>query len=81
MITAVMALFSGLILDTVTRGRREMKRLAYLSVPNRIVDGEARGTAPSATDIARAIGDLGGVWSKSVARAAKDAPAPLRKTG
>jgi hypothetical protein len=70
MITAVMALFSGLILDTVTRGRREMKRLAYLSVPNRIVDGAARSETPSANEIARAIGDLGGVWSKTVTQRA-----------
>jgi glycosyltransferase involved in cell wall biosynthesis len=33
MIIAVFCLFSGLILDTVSRGRREMKRLAYLSHP------------------------------------------------
>jgi glycosyltransferase involved in cell wall biosynthesis len=30
MLTAVVAIAAGLILDTVTRGRREMKRLAYL---------------------------------------------------
>jgi hypothetical protein len=79
MITAVIALFSGLILDTVTRGRREMKRLAYLSVPNRIVDGEARQDTPSAGEIARAIGDLGGVWQKSVTRRGSEA-APLKKS-
>jgi hypothetical protein len=66
MLMAVIALFAGLILDTVTRGRREMKRLAYLSVPNRIVDGDSRPETPSADAIARAIGDLGGVWSKTV---------------
>ena len=33
MIVAVLNLFAGLILDTVVRGRREMKRLAYLAVP------------------------------------------------
>lgn len=33
MIVAVLNLFTGLILDTVVRGRREMKRLAYLAVP------------------------------------------------
>ncbi len=33
MIVAVISLFSGLVLDTVTRGRREMKRLAFLSLP------------------------------------------------
>jgi hypothetical protein len=31
MILAVMSVSSGLVLDTVTRGRREMKLLAYLS--------------------------------------------------
>ncbi|MBM3928103.1 MAG: glycosyltransferase [Sphingomonadales bacterium] len=33
MIVAVLNLFAGLILDTVVRGRREMKRLAYLAIP------------------------------------------------
>jgi glycosyltransferase involved in cell wall biosynthesis len=32
-IVAVLCFFAGLILDTVTRGRREVRRLAYLSVP------------------------------------------------
>jgi glycosyltransferase involved in cell wall biosynthesis len=32
-IIAVLCFFAGLILDTVTRGRREIRRLAYLSVP------------------------------------------------
>jgi glycosyltransferase involved in cell wall biosynthesis len=32
-IIAVLCFFAGLILDTVTRGRREVRRLAYLSVP------------------------------------------------
>src|SRR5580765_1319737 len=31
-IVAVLCFFSGLILDTVTRGRRELRRLAYLSL-------------------------------------------------
>jgi glycosyltransferase involved in cell wall biosynthesis len=35
MILAVLSVSSGLVLDTVTRGRREMKLLAYLSVPAR----------------------------------------------
>jgi hypothetical protein len=30
---AVLAVSSGLVLDTVTRGRREMKLLAYLAQP------------------------------------------------
>jgi glycosyltransferase involved in cell wall biosynthesis len=33
MIVAVLSIASGLVLDTVTRGRREMKLLAYLSQP------------------------------------------------
>ncbi len=32
-ILAFLSFFSGLILDTVTRGRREMRRLAYLALP------------------------------------------------
>ncbi|MES2118995.1 MAG: glycosyltransferase [Pseudomonadota bacterium] len=32
-IIAVLCVFAGLVLDTVTRGRREVRRLAYLSVP------------------------------------------------
>lgn len=32
-IVAVLSFFAGLILDTVTRGRREMRRLAYLALP------------------------------------------------
>ena len=31
-IIAVLCVFAGLILDTVTRGRREMRRLAYLAL-------------------------------------------------
>jgi glycosyltransferase involved in cell wall biosynthesis len=33
-IVAVLCVFAGLILDTVTRGRREVRRLAYLSQPS-----------------------------------------------
>jgi len=32
-IVAVLCFFAGLILDTVTRGRRELRRLAYLALP------------------------------------------------
>jgi glycosyltransferase involved in cell wall biosynthesis len=32
-IIATLCIFTGLILDTVTRGRREMRRLAYLALP------------------------------------------------
>ncbi|CAB3765824.1 hypothetical protein LMG29739_04669 [Paraburkholderia solisilvae] len=33
MVCALLSLFSGLILDNVARGRQELKRLSYLSVP------------------------------------------------
>ena len=38
-IVAVLCFFAGLILDTVTRGRREVRRLAYLALP---APGEAK---------------------------------------
>ena len=38
-IIAVLCFFAGLILDTVTRGRREVRRLAYLSQPSPGGDG------------------------------------------
>jgi len=34
MLTAALSLVCGLVLDTVTRGRQEMKRLAYLALPS-----------------------------------------------
>jgi hypothetical protein len=74
MLLAVTALFSGLILDTVTRGRREMKRLAFLAVPNRMIDG-GRQSEPAPATLSRAIEQLGGVWATSVARAGE----PRRK--
>jgi len=36
-VIAVLSFFAGLILDTVTRGRREMRRLAYLAYPAPLV--------------------------------------------
>jgi hypothetical protein len=36
MLTSFLSLSCGLILDTVTRGRKEAKRLVYLSIPIRI---------------------------------------------
>jgi glycosyltransferase involved in cell wall biosynthesis len=50
MILAVLIFFSGLILDSVTHGRREMKRLAYLRYP--AVAGRTPGSAarPAAID-------------------------------
>lgn len=41
MVLAFLSLASGLILDTVTRGRREMKRLSYLSLPGPSTDRAA----------------------------------------
>lgn len=35
MLLAFHSLFSGLVLDTVTHGRRELKRMAYLAIPRR----------------------------------------------
>jgi hypothetical protein len=40
MIVAMLSVSSGLVLDTVTRGRREMKLLAYLAQPP--VNSESR---------------------------------------
>lgn len=40
MISALLSFCCGLILDTVTRGRHEMKRLAYLAVPSPRIDTE-----------------------------------------
>jgi len=39
-IVAVLCIFAGLILDTVTRGRREVRRLAYLSLSSPGFPGE-----------------------------------------
>ena len=41
-ILAFLCFFTGLILDTVVRGRREVRRLAYLAHP--APGAEARGT-------------------------------------
>lgn len=38
MLLAFHSLFSGLILDTVTHGRREMKRMSYLRIPRRVMN-------------------------------------------
>jgi len=40
---AFLSFTSGLILDTVTRGRREMKRMRYLEIPVVVADhGESQ---------------------------------------
>lgn len=43
MIVAMLVVSSGLVLDTVARGRREMKLLAYLSVPTAPTPGTRPG--------------------------------------
>jgi glycosyltransferase involved in cell wall biosynthesis len=45
MLLAFHSLFSGLILDTVTHGRREMKRMAYLAIPRRRRPGRGGAAA------------------------------------
>jgi hypothetical protein len=44
MLLAFLSLTCGLILETVTRGRREIKRMQYLRVPAPGVRTSARGT-------------------------------------
>ena len=46
MLVAFLALVCGLVLDTVTTGRREVKRLHYLSVPLIAGPGPARSARP-----------------------------------
>ena len=48
MILAFLSLVCGMILDTVTRGRREMKRLAYLAEP---APGPTPGPRPREADL------------------------------
>jgi glycosyltransferase involved in cell wall biosynthesis len=51
MLLAFLSVVCGLILDTVTRGRRELKRLAYLQIPAPAASAHAMPTlAPSRPD-------------------------------
>ncbi|WP_245858418.1 glycosyltransferase family 2 protein [Sphingomonas guangdongensis] len=50
-IVAVLNLFAGLVLDTVVRGRREMKRLAYLAVPGPSATAEMKAVALAPTPL------------------------------
>jgi len=43
MVLAALSLVCGLVLNTVTRGRREVKRLAYLAVPGPNPEAQAAG--------------------------------------
>jgi len=49
---AFLSFFSGLILDTVTRGRREVRRLAYLALPAPGCDRKGLELAPARADVA-----------------------------
>lgn len=51
MVVAVLSLTCGLVLDTVTRGRREAKMLAYLRLPGPI--RKVAGTRPDSPSISR----------------------------
>lgn len=50
MLLAFHSLFSGLVLDTVTHGRREMKRMAYLAIARRNPAAAEAGAARRADD-------------------------------
>jgi hypothetical protein len=50
MLLAFHSLFSGLVLDTVTHGRREMKRMAYLAIARRSTVAAGAGAARRADD-------------------------------
>jgi glycosyltransferase involved in cell wall biosynthesis len=52
MLLAFLSLTCGLILDTVSRGRRELKRLAYLQVPAAVTAAFATGKAARSPDAA-----------------------------
>jgi hypothetical protein len=68
-ITATLSLFAGLILDTVTRGRREMKRLAYLQAGMAHNNPLAEIESLSLDDLKDALKDLGPNWEQSVKKA------------
>jgi glycosyltransferase involved in cell wall biosynthesis len=54
MLLAFLSLACGAILDSVARGRREIKRLRYLAVPRRAYSG-SRSEATEARDVWRAV--------------------------
>jgi glycosyltransferase involved in cell wall biosynthesis len=53
MLLAFLSLGCGLILDTVTRGRRELKRLAYLQIPSTSAAAEGAAAAGRPSSFAR----------------------------
>ncbi len=59
MMLAFLSIVCGLVLDTVTRGRREMKRLAYLQIPSPLeLLGADVGTDFAGAPASRAPADL-----------------------
>lgn len=66
MILAALCLFAGLILDTVVRGRREMRRLAYLAYP--APGGAGLELLRRSAD----VGDLQGIRERSHAQPVRD---------
>jgi hypothetical protein len=56
-IFALLTLMSGMILETVTRGRREAKRMHYLSIP--VLGRSSNGQRPKASAAYSSIGDAG----------------------
>ena len=48
LVIGMLSFFAGLILDTVTKARHEMKRLVYLSIP---FDGEGHENPPTRDDL------------------------------
>ena len=58
MVSAFLSLTCGLILDTVTRGRWEVKRMAYLAIPGVQHLNNARSAAPAQADtVPAALGE------------------------
>jgi hypothetical protein len=52
MVIAFLSLTCGLILDTVTRGRWESKRMAYLGIPGPIsLSGDSDASMPQAAHV------------------------------
>ncbi len=71
MLTAIMALFTGLVLDTVTRARREAKRFAYLSEPALSAEVDMPSAKPIVrADIETQIAALGELWRESLRKSA-----------
>jgi len=51
MLLAFLSLTCGLILDSVSRGRREIKRIAHLAVPRTGIDSAELAPAPELPEV------------------------------